>query len=545
MTSWLQVPAPRGDLGEIRQAAVGLRRCSQHTRRGAEQLSALEGSLDGLWRGEAGDAFRVKTAAARLAILSVAEVEEHATRLLQDYAREWNAAQDASVRARRDIEAAVETYVRAAPSALQGVVAQLGGFVEGAMQAMDQLAGRLGDIQQAVYRMSSWSPPASRPAFVIVEARQRPGAVSFDEVLRGLHAGGEWGVSHLLDGAKGVAQLVGGALDGAMKVVHAVEQAFAAAVASALRLAYDALEALQQAAQRAVAAVRYLVTDLGTKVFQAVAEAVNTGRQFLVAVGVGLVRTAHVVEDVALAAAGVTGALSRIGWDERRMQNPTAADNAATLRFYSDPKEQIRVDARRMLSDSFTEGNRLPSGWTRLGPPIHGAEGFDAAVFRNPSTGEIVVAFSGSREAEDWLQDSQNAGAMSTSQGAQAIALAQSVVAANPGATVSFTGHSLGGSLAAIASIATGGDAITFNAAGVGEGNYQAAVRAGHGVGASEEQITNFRTTNDILSVGQQGLRLTPAAGAQVVVASNTDNPVGAHSLKNFDWSGLQPAAGS
>lgn len=177
--------------------------------------------------------------------------------------------------------------------------------------------------------------------------------------------------------------------------------------------------------------------------------------------------------------------------------------------------------------------------WTELGQQVHGPDGFVAVVYTLEKTHEIVVAYRGTdqKHLNDWEQNAQNAAGLKTSQGEQAIALAQQVVAQyGPSYDVSFTGHSLGGSLASLASIATGRPATTFNAAGVGQGNYDAAIQAGHGAGAAETQITNYHTTYDILSNEQKQLGLTPASGTQVTIGSNTTDPIKSHDLNQFHW---------
>lgn len=113
------------------------------------------------------------------------------------------------------------------------------------------------------------------------------------------------------------------------------------------------------------------------------------------------------------------------------------------------------------------------------------------------------------------------------------------------GAAVSFTGHSLGGSLAAMASNATGRDCETFNAAGIGTGNHDLAVRAGGGVGASERQIVNYHAPGDPLTVVQEGrgAGILPAAGAQVTRGS-TYNPVKGHNVPELGFATFSDRCG-
>lgn len=173
---------------------------------------------------------------------------------------------------------------------------------------------------------------------------------------------------------------------------------------------------------------------------------------------------------------------------------------------------------------------------------MSGPEGFYAVDYVNPRTGEHVLAFRGSQppggdfDSSDWAQDLLNAGDLPTAQGLWAVKVAQQFRHDHPGTNVSITGHSLGGSLAASASVATGIPATTFNSAGVGAGNYGYADAVGGGRHHSESQITNFHTTNDILTGLQERGPVYAAAGAQVTIASTTGNPGSAHGMGGFDW---------
>lgn len=199
------------------------------------------------------------------------------------------------------------------------------------------------------------------------------------------------------------------------------------------------------------------------------------------------------------------------------------------------------------LADASYEESGAPKPWHRLTEAELAAYGidmtdnheFEASVFRNPETGEVVVAYRGSetdpKDIEDWNQNLQNAGDVPTSQGEQAIDLASQVTEVFGADNVALTGHSLGGSLASIASVATGCEATTFNAEGIGDGNYGAAADA-YGDGASADNVTNFRTSNDPLTVGQESLSLIPPAGAQITIPTETPGPAAGHGLEAFPW---------
>lgn len=99
--------------------------------------------------------------------------------------------------------------------------------------------------------------------------------------------------------------------------------------------------------------------------------------------------------------------------------------------------------------------------------------GMSASLYRDES-GRYVLAFAGTDSGGDAFEDVTEglglAPGLPDAQYMQACVLAQRVQAAlGPDAgNLVFTGHSLGGGLAAVASIATGAPAVTFNAAGPG-----------------------------------------------------------------------------
>jgi len=118
-------------------------------------------------------------------------------------------------------------------------------------------------------------------------------------------------------------------------------------------------------------------------------------------------------------------------------------------------------------------------GFTRMSDDELRAAGIDPATLDNPSTGfraaiyenaqgQKVVAFAGTRDGKDWFADGTQALGLPTAQYEEAVQLATQAKAAF-GDSVVMTGHSLGGGLASIASVATDSAAVTFNAAGVND----------------------------------------------------------------------------
>lgn len=222
---------------------------------------------------------------------------------------------------------------------------------------------------------------------------------------------------------------------------------------------------------------------------------------------------------------------------------PDEVQAAAYLDHLTRPARRAEVDELFQLACSSYRGQDAPDGWERMsegallahGIRVSDQNGFSAAVFRK--AGRVVVAYRGTSSLSDWAQSLQNSGDNATSQGRQAVELATGVVAAFGRHAVDFTGHSLGGSLAAQASVATGSAATTFNAAGIGEGNWANAAEAG-GDGASADNVVNFSTANDVLTDVQTLTGSTPAVGAQITVTSSAGDPVSGHSTSAFPWYG-------
>ncbi|MEP7044366.1 MAG: Mbeg1-like protein [Dokdonella sp.] len=118
-------------------------------------------------------------------------------------------------------------------------------------------------------------------------------------------------------------------------------------------------------------------------------------------------------------------------------------------------------------------------GWTRMDDTQLRAAGIDPASLEDASTGfraavyqnadgNHVLAFAGTREGKDWYADGTQAVGLPTAQYSEAVAAATQAKAAF-GDSLVVTGHSLGGGLASIASVATDSAAVTFNAAGVND----------------------------------------------------------------------------
>lgn len=115
----------------------------------------------------------------------------------------------------------------------------------------------------------------------------------------------------------------------------------------------------------------------------------------------------------------------------------------------------------------------IPAGWYMVSRnPQDNVSGFEAATFGNGATlatsTEIVISYAGTYDKDYFGDMAADAGlALGTGSGQllQAAEYYLQVKAANPGARITFTGHSLGGGLASLMGVFFDQTAITFDQA--------------------------------------------------------------------------------
>lgn len=187
-------------------------------------------------------------------------------------------------------------------------------------------------------------------------------------------------------------------------------------------------------------------------------------------------------------------------------QQPHAVDRVLS-RLIQDNYDV--ADARR--GEPLPEPD-LPGTWARMDNAavqaagidpslLHDAKtGFDASLYRDAS-GAVVVAYAGSDEFQDWPHNFRQGLGFQDAQYDEAIALAQEAKRAF-GDNVILTGQSLGGGLAAAASMVNEVPAVTFNAAGVHDKTLE---RYGFDADvlkreAEQGLIRSYRVENEILT---------------------------------------------
>ena len=153
------------------------------------------------------------------------------------------------------------------------------------------------------------------------------------------------------------------------------------------------------------------------------------------------------------------------------------------------------------------------------------SDGFQAS-FSKAGDGPAILAFAGTSPTSlaNWQANIAQEIGMRASQYDQAVSLASRVWNATKG-NVIFVGHSLGGGQAAAAAFATGGRAITFNAAGL-----SAAYRNG-----TPGNIRAHYIRGEIITTIQQWTPLPNAAGIQIPHSAPWYyDPVRRHLMERF-----------
>ena len=143
----------------------------------------------------------------------------------------------------------------------------------------------------------------------------------------------------------------------------------------------------------------------------------------------------------------------------------------------------------------------VQAGWTsvELLQGNNRPKGYQAEIFANNATGEVVLAFAGTNDGPDWPANIMQGLGMNTAQYEQAIADGEYAMN-RYGQNIRFVGHSLGGGLASATALVYNRRATTFNAAGVHPNTVS---RHGASLAGANNLIRAFRVQGDILSTLQ------------------------------------------
>ena len=142
------------------------------------------------------------------------------------------------------------------------------------------------------------------------------------------------------------------------------------------------------------------------------------------------------------------------------------------------------ADYARLAQAAYETGDPIPDGWRKVDAEelkklgidpsdLDTENGMQASVYQN-ADGKYVLAFRGTElgltvEGAKDVGNDILGGTVTSFQVNDAISLSTKLAKAVGRENVDFTGHSLGGELASAAALATGGAAVTFNAAGLSD----------------------------------------------------------------------------
>lgn len=161
------------------------------------------------------------------------------------------------------------------------------------------------------------------------------------------------------------------------------------------------------------------------------------------------------------------------------------------------------------------------------------SSGFEAAVYQNDQ-GHVVVAFAGTdpKSPPDLLTDAGQGLGLTTRQYELAARLGVKTAGIFGTENVAFTGHSLGGGLAATATLASGSQGVTFNAAGLSNETLR---EYGSPNSLRDDYATNgalrsYSVAGDPLTVlGHAGIPRPIGTELQLPNVSGTRNPITVH----------------
>jgi len=115
---------------------------------------------------------------------------------------------------------------------------------------------------------------------------------------------------------------------------------------------------------------------------------------------------------------------------------------------------------------------RDTKNWELVDSKNDETSGFKAAVFRHKERDEYVIAFAGTEDLTDWKTNLAQGVGRESRQYQQAADLARDYHS-RYGDKLTFTGHSLGGGQATVASAVTNRPAVVFNPAGVHDNTFE------------------------------------------------------------------------
>lgn len=208
----------------------------------------------------------------------------------------------------------------------------------------------------------------------------------------------------------------------------------------------------------------------------------------------------------------------------------------------------IDMQLARISQDVYDPNSRGIDGWQRLDNDQLTAAGIDPASLEDPSTGfraavyqdadgHHVLAFAGSNDIKDWLDNARQGVGLPAAEYNQAVALATQAKVAF-GNDLAITGHSLGGGLASMAALATDTPAVTFNASGLNDATLRRLIPEGDPAALKQQAeqglVRRYAVDGEVLTSVQEGSPLPDAVGHKIEL--HDPAPVAAPQLHWYDW---------
>ncbi len=265
------------------------------------------------------------------------------------------------------------------------------------------------------------------------------------------------------------------------------------------------------------------------------------------------------------------GQIAQQNADEQQRASSSAGATPLSGRHALKPPKHYTTPSAgdyRDLSRAAYPKQASPEGWTHADKAQLKAWGITPDMLDDPKSGfhaEIfvdkagnpVVSYRGTEgmgNMQDVRSDAEGAVYLS-GQTEKAVLLSKAMKSAVGADHVTYTGHSLGGRLAAVSSLATGSRAVTFNAAGVSgseiafiklaagqEVSYMQYVLSGAPGTFSDDRdaaahnVVNFYTPNDVLTNVQRLPGVPDALGTQVENGRYDVNAISSHNLDHFNF---------
>lgn len=227
---------------------------------------------------------------------------------------------------------------------------------------------------------------------------------------------------------------------------------------------------------------------------------------------------------------------------------PAASGESFDARVRGRQPHSVDMQLARLCKDVRHPDNQGIDGWQRLDDAQLMQAGIDPAALEDPATGfraaiyqdddgNHVLAFAGSNDIKDWLDNLRQGAGLPAAEYSQAVVLATQAKAAF-GDDLVLTGTSLGGGLASMASLATDTAAVTFNASGLNDRTIERLAPEGR-VDTLKQMADNglvrqYSVEGEILTSLQDATPMPDAVGHRIELEDPA--PLESPDIHWYDW---------